>query len=60
MIWVSPKVKSFPDSPHDKMLHMFMTLFFSSYVHASIVNDNDIGTSGSIDSWKLILTYQDI
>jgi subtilisin-like proprotein convertase family protein len=24
------------------------------------VNDNDIGTSGSIDSWKLILTYQDI
>lgn len=24
------------------------------------VNDNDIGTSGLIDSWKLILTYQDI
>lgn len=45
---------------NQNLLYSFDHLFNSSItgVWTLNVNDTDVGTSGTIDSWKLILTYQ--
>lgn len=46
---------------NDEILESGFSNLFNSPVTGEwtlLINDNDIGTSGSIDSWKLIITYK--